>query len=624
MPYGFHGRVLHVDLTTGKTGIENPAEDFYRKYGGGSGLGMYYLLKNTPPGTDPLAPENCLSFFVSPITGAAVGGLSRVNVTAKSPLSGLVGDSQAGGFFPAALKRTGFDGIVINGRASEPVYLLVDNQEVSLEGAKDLMGRPTAEVEAVLTERHGKKARIVQTGIAGENGVLYAALMNMANRANGRTGMGAVMGSKNLKAIVVIGSQKTDFYNADPIRELAKWGVGAIPDGDMAGLGEDGTSGLMEDQNEAGGLPSYNWTSGHFEEWKALDASTMKETMLKERDTCFACPVKCKRVVEVPDGPHPVDPVYGGPEYETISTLGTLCGLNDLKDVAYANQLCNAWGIDTISVGGTIAWAMECFEKGILTAKETDGLELRFGNAEAVFTLLDKIARREGFGDLLADGSARAAEVIGKDSEKLVVAVKKVELPAHMPQVKPGLGTIYMVNPFGPDHQSSEHDAGYSGDPDRAAMLGLTDPQPEEVLNDEKIAYMHATHLYFSALDCYSVCNFVFGPAWQLYGPDHFLKLVRGVTGWDDVTIEEIQEVGERRINMMRAFNAREGAGKAEDVLPEKLFVPLKGGASDGMALDREEMNRARDVYYGLAGWDADTGNPDADKLASLGLDWIA
>jgi aldehyde:ferredoxin oxidoreductase len=358
------------------------------------------------------------------------------------------------------------------------------------------------------------------------------------------------------------------------------------------------------------------------EGWKNLNGQTMYDTILQERDTCYACTVRCKRVVEVQEGPYQSTPTYGGPEYETLATVGSYCGVGDLAAVALANQLCNLYGLDTISCGATIAWAMDCFEDGLLSARDTGGLNLRFGDARAMLEMIEQIAERRGLGDILAEGSARAAARYGPQAEARVVAVKGQEFPAHMPQVKRSLALIYAVNPFGADHMSHEHDPSYREYPERLRLLGLDNPQPDRVLNQEKVRFALTTQYTYSCLDTLCLCQFVFGPAWQLYGPDQMVEAVQAVTGWD-VTLEELQQVGERRLNMLRAFNAREGFGREQDTLPHKMSVPLEGGASDGVSVDRAEFEQALDRYYSLAGWDAATGLPTPDKLASLGLEWI-
>jgi aldehyde:ferredoxin oxidoreductase len=622
MAYGYNGRILHVDLTAERLEVEEPTDAFYRKYLGGSAMGAAYLLKHTPPGADPLGPENTLCLMTGVVTGASFSGQSRVVATAKSPETGLVGDSQAGGFFPAELKSAGFDGIVIRGKADRPLMLWVRDGEAELRGSAQLWGRFTADVEdAIREELDDSRIQVIQCGPAAEKGVRFGALINNANRANGRTGMGTVMASKNLKAVAVRGTGRPEPAAPDAVKALAKWGADNFEDSEIYTMGLHGTADVVIPQDEDGGLPTRNWSSGTFEGAEAISGSTMSETILKRRDTCFGCVVRCKREVEVTSGPYRVDPRYGGPEYETIATMGSYCGISDLEAIARANQLCNMYGMDTISCGATIAWAMDCFEHGLLTSDETDGLELRFGNADAMVTLVECIGEREGFGRLLGEGSARAAEQLGVGQD-LVVAVKNHELPAHMPQVKRSLALIYAVNPFGADHQSHEHDGCYGWYPSRMAELDLLDPQPSDVLNPEKVRYSLYTQWLYSCLDSVSVCQFVFGPSWHLYGPSQLVAAVRAVTGWD-VSLWELMKVGERRLNLLRAFNAREGVGGEADTVPPKLLVPLQGGMSDGVAVTAEEVEEAKALYYRMAGWD-EGGRPTRAKLEELALGWVA
>ena len=623
MPYGYNGKILHVDLTAGSLTVEEPPEAFYRKYLGGQGFGLYYLLKENPAGVDPLSPDSVLAITLSVVTGAPISGQSRVMVNAKSPLAGSIGDAQAGGFWPAEAKAAGFDGIIVKGKAEQPVYLWLHDGEAELRDAAHLWGQVTGDVDAAIREElDDPKIQVLQIGPAGEKLVRYACIINMANRAAGRTGMGAVMGSKNLKAIAVRGQKKPPVADRKALTALAKWGAKHFPESDIYGMGLFGTAEVLSSQHKAGGLPTRNWDSGVFEGFEALDGPTMSETILKERDTCYACVVRCKRVVEINEGPYRVDPLYGGPEYETLATFGSYCDISDLAAVAKANEICNMYGIDTISVGATIAWAMDCFEQGIITAEDTGGIELRYGAAEAMVAMTEQIARREGFGDLLAEGMTQAASRFGPAAEALVTAVKANPLPAHMPEVKRSLALIYAVNPYGADHQSHEHDPSYEDYPERMAELGLTDPQPSDVLNEEKVRYSMITQHLYSALNAIGVCQFVWGPSWQLYGPGQLAELARAVTGWD-ITVQELLTAGERAVNMMRAFNAREGFTRAEDTLPPKLFKPLEGGPSDGIAITEEEVSSALSTYYAMCGWDSE-GRPTRSKLEELGLAWVA
>lgn len=623
-----YARILKVDLTKGEIKIDILPGDIYRLYPGGSSLGLYLSLNEMKSGIEAFSPENTLVFSVSALTGLPISGISRLNVTAKSPLTGTIGDSQAGGFFPAHLKANGYDAIVFIGKSEKPVYLFIDGDKSELRSAENIWGKIIGDSEDIIRkELRRDDVEIAQIGPGGENLVKYACIINMCNRANGRNGMGAVMGSKNLKAVVVAKSKPLKPYNSEKFMELAKSVNQRLKENStVSGLGQYGTDGDLEGFSNEGFLVTRNWTSGFFPEGaEKLTGATMYETILKERDTCFACAVRCKRVVEVPGL---VDPLYGGPEYETVGTFGSYCGVTSLEYVSLANQLCNMYGVDTISCGATIAFAMECFEKGLLDEEACDGIKLKFGNAEALPTLIEKIAMRQGIGDLLAEGSYRAAERIGKEAVSLTVTVKKQELPAHMPQFKPAVGLIYAVNPFGADHQSSEHDPFLVMPPDsrertRLAKIGIHKGYEDNfTMDDEKVRFALDTQKYFSILDTLCLCQFVWGPSWELFGPDEMVELCKYGLGWD-TSLFELMQVGERRINMMRYFNSREGFTKEDDQLPEKMFIPLKGGPSDGVVLDKDSHDKAKKLYYELAGWDKVNGNPTDATMKKLSLQWL-
>jgi aldehyde:ferredoxin oxidoreductase len=449
--------------------------------------------------------------------------------------------------------------------------------------------------------------------------------------------MGAVMGSKNLKAVAVRGNNRPSIADKSRLNKLAKWGAANLADSDIAGMAKYGTNETTGANQASGTLPAYNYNSGVFEGWEKIDGPTMYDTVLRGaaegkqdrfgRDTCYACTVRCKRVVEIKEGPYKVDPRYGGPEYETTSTFGNYCAIDDLAAICKANEICNKYGMDTISCGATISWAFEAFNEGKLTLDDTDGLDLSWGNAESMVKLTERIAKREGFGDLLAEGSERAAKKIGRGTESYLITFKGQEAPAHMPRVKRSLAVIYAANPFGADHQSHEHDPVIEDDfeyyTERLAVMGFTEGVEPRSLGDEKMRFTVASQRLYAAMDCLTICQFVFGSAWQLYGPDDIVELVQAVTGWEDFSYAEIEKVGERRINMMRAFNAREGFDRKDDLVPEKLFKPLKGGASDGWKLDRTEFETALDKYYEISGWDVASGLPSREKMEELDLDWV-
>lgn len=631
MPFGYTGKILHVKLSQGVMEIEKPSEDFYRTYMGGSAMGLYYLLKELPPHADPLSPENIITLMTGVTTGAPISGQSRLNVNAKSPMSGAIGDSQSGGFFPAELKFSGFDGIVIHGRSPYPVYLWINDGELTLRNASHLMGKLTAEVEEILkTELNDPRIQVLQCGPAAELGVRFSSIVSMANRNNGRTGMGLVMASKNLKAVVVRGTQSVKLADSAALKSLVRSGLKTLPDNpDMDGLAKLGTASVVMPQNMLGSLPTRNYSEGQFEACENLSGEQMAETILKERDTCFACAIRCKRVVEIPEGLYPVDPVYGGPEYETLATFGSYCGIKDLAAVSLANQICNAYGVDTISAGATIAFAMDCFERGIISPADTDGMELRFGNTETMLALLRHIVTlATPLGRILAQGSEHAAQLWGPDAQACLITVKGEESPAHMPQAKKSLALIYAVNPFGADHQSSEHDWMYEEGTaplylERLALLGLTNPPPPGSFDAEKVRFAARTQIFYSMLDTVELCQFVWGPAWTLYGPLETVELIHAVTGWN-VSIDELMRVGQRRLNLLRSFNALEGLTRKEDCLPQKFFTPLAGtGPSATVAVNRQEFETALDQYYAIQGWSSD-GIPTRDTLCHLDLEWVA
>ncbi len=629
MPNGYHGKILVVDLTNRAISIDEHDEQWYRTHMGGTNFGMYYILKHMPAGADALGPDNVLTLMLSVLTGAPFSGQSRMTANAKSPLTGAIGDSQAGGFFPAELKYAGFDGIVFLGRADTPVYLWIKNGEVELRDASHLWGLGAWDTETRLREELGdNKVEVACCGPSGEKLVRYAAIMNMRNRACGRTGLGAVMGSKNVKAIAVRGSQRPPVADAKGVKSVASAGAAEYKvNRGMQELGELGTAGVVAGQEFQGGLPTRNYQSGVFADFEAITGEKLAETLLVDRDTCYACIVRCKREVE--SEKYDVKRELGGPEYETIATFGSYCAVNDLAAVSKANALCNDYGLDTISAGATIAWAMECYEDGILSLEDTGGIDLRWGSATAMLEALEALAFRRGtFGELLAEGSARAAATLGPEAQARLITVKGSEAPAHMPQVKRSLGLIYAVNPFGADHQSSEHDTSYeesSGDRSLGWLseLGLTRPVPATSLGAEKVEFALISQYWTSLTDAINLCQFDWGATWQLYGPSMAPQVVKAVTGWD-VDTKELMTVGARRVNLMKVFNAREGLTREDDKLSKRLHQPLKGGISDGLQITEDELEAAKDLYYRLAGWDVETGNPTAERLEELGIGWAA
>ncbi|MFX0081481.1 MAG: aldehyde ferredoxin oxidoreductase family protein [Candidatus Hodarchaeota archaeon] len=620
--------ILDVDLTSKKISKRTLSGDLYKLYPGGSALGVYLMLQEQKPKIDPLSPDNLLIFSVSPLTGLPISGTSRLTITTKSPLTGGCGDTQAGGNFPAYLKSNGYDAIVIRGKSEGPSYLYIDGEKVEIKNAKNIWGKVTGESEEVIKKEIGSdKIEVAQIGPAGENLVKYACVINMKTRANGRNGTGAVMGSKNLKAVVVQRQATIRPYDKEGLNTslINSPEMKARIPGFADGFGKYGTSGTIIPMNRSGFLPTRNFSEGTLKNAPKIDGRAMEETgILKGRETCYACAVRCKRIIDIPGK---VNPQYGGPEYETLATFGSYCGVLDLETICICNQLCNMHGLDTISAGATIAFAMECYEKGILTQENTDGLELKFGNHEVLPILVKKIAKREGIGNLLAEGSKRYADQLGEEAKSLFMGVKGQEFPAHMPQQKPGLAVVYAANPYGADHQTTEHDTliAIPGNPfkSRTDMVGNYDHyEVSTILDENKIRYIYDGQCYYSMQNSLSLCTFAWGFAWQLYGPNHLIDLCKYGLGWE-TNMKELLEIGERCLNMMRHFNAREGFTKEDDKLPDRVFKPVPEGPGKGVGINKEEFFKAQEMYYDMAGWDKKTGNPTEETLKRLKLDWL-
>ncbi len=628
MPYGYTGNILHLDLSSKKHRIENPPENFYRTYWGGRALALYYMLKKMKPHADPLSPDNLLIFAPSVITGVPAPAIPRYTVCAKSPLTGAQGEAEAGGWWGPELKKAGFDAIIIKGSSSTPVYLYIKDGKIEIKEATHLWGKDTGETQKTIREELADdKIRIAQIGPAGENLVRFANIVNELKHFNGRNGLGAVMGSKKLKAIAIRGTKSIDLYDKEKISQVTKNITKRIMDNPLSrDLRELGTPGVVRPFYEAGCLPSYNWTTGYFKEGEKLTVETYNKTILKGTKGCYACPIRCKRVVEVDEPDLKVDPAYGGPEYETIASLGSLCGISDLKHIAKANELCNKYTMDTISTGMVIAFAMQCYKEGLLTKKDTGGVELTFGNKEALLILIEKIAHRQGLGDLLSQGSYLAAQKIGKGSEKFIHQVKRQEIPMHDPRLKTGVGLQYALSDYGADHMKAAHDPFFK-DKDSVGIkemkgLGILEPVSPTDMGEKKVTLFKLLDIYWSLLDLLGVCDFGYVPR-SVGTLDELLEIIRATTGWKTTWLE-LMKLGERSINMARIFNHREGFTSKDDTLPEVFFHNFKNGPLDGQgAINKEDFQKALRLRYQLMGWNPDTGIPAPAKLLELGLDWL-
>jgi aldehyde:ferredoxin oxidoreductase len=620
MRSGYNGRILHINLTEERWWTEELGDLIYRKYLGGSALSSYFLLRELEPGVEPLGPDNLLILMTSVINGLPLSGANRYSAAGKSPLTGGFGESEAGGYWGPELKRTGFDGIIVHGRAEHPVYLFVHDGECEIRDASRYWGQLSGEVQDGLEDEIGDgRIRVLQTGVAGENGVRFAALTNQLRHFHGRTGLGAVMGSKNLKAVVVRGRERLTIADENGAEEVLKWFKGTYDrEGDM--LHNHGTVGGLTSLDSVGILPTHNFRGGSFEMAEAISGQTMSDTILVNRGTCFACAVACKREVEVPE--RRVTPRYGGMEYETIAANGSLCGVGDLEAIAEASQWLNRYVLDSISTGATIAFAMECYEEGIITLDDTDGIELTWGNADAVIQMIHKIAHREGIGDLLAEGVKRAAARLGRGAERFALHVKGQEFPLHEPRGKQGVAIAYAVSPTGADHMEAPHDPTYERFGNfghEFSQLGLLEPLDSLDLGPEKVRAFYYTQTVWSLYNCIGMCDLVGVPVGALT-LDRLRDFVNAATGWD-MSLFELMKVGERANTMARLFNLREGFAASDDTLPQRMFEPLQNGRLAGQAIDRDEFAQALQFYYQMVGWDKE-GVPTTAKLHELGLGW--
>jgi len=617
MSKGYTGKILRIDLSNKNITEETHGDTFYRRYVGGWGIIGYHLLKELPPMIDPLGPENKLIFAAGPITGVPLPGNGRNAVGAKSPLTGGFGVGEAGGYWGAELKHAGLDGLIFEGVSEGPVYLWVKDGEPELRDAGHLWGKYTKETqETIRKELNDDRVRVTSIGPGGENLVPYACILNDLTNAAGRTGLGAVMGSKNLKAIAVRGSGRVEVADPEKTKELTR----AIAETIKPPASQQETKGERPPYTPNGNLPIRNFQDGEFPEWADISADGMVSLGLIKRGmhTCYGCPINCKEQPLDFDDPLAPDPDYAAPEYETAGSLGSCCGVGDPKAVLKGQELCNAYAIDTISTGVTISFAMECFERGLIDEEDTGGIELRFGNGEAMLETIKLIGERRGLGALLSEGSKRAAEKIGGEAWKYAVNVKGQELPMHDPRLKRALGLGYAVSPTGADHMHNMHDTMVTSDAGvaRVKSLGVLEGLPLEDLSSAKVRML----IYFVNLrvldNCALMC--MFAP----WSPNQKVEIFKAVTGWD-TSLWELAKVGERALNMARAFNMREGFTDEEDWLPPRMFQPQNGGPIPDTAVEPRKLRKAKKTYYRMMGWDEETGVPTVGKLEELDIPWV-
>ncbi len=615
--FGLMGKIVRVNLTEGKITEEEIPQDMAKMFVGGVGLATKYLYDEVPKGTDPLGPDNKLIFMTGPLTGTACPSAGRYSVVSKSPLTGTWAQANSGGFFAPELKRTGYDGIIFEGTSEKPVYLVCTDDKAELRDAAKLWGQKVDDATDMILDELGKDFKVACIGPSGEKLSRLACVMNDKHRAAGRCGLGAVMGSKNLKAIAANGSKQVAIAEPQKFRDVSKKQYALINDSMLkVGLETHGTNLLLDMVNVRGGLPTRNFQIGMFEKVEHVNGPALTENVLKDRVACYACPIACGRVSEIKSGKW-AGKSGEGPEYESVVLLGTSCDVEDLNAVTMANFLCNEYGLDTISVGNVIGFAMECYEKGILTKEDTGGLEITFGDADMLVKLTELIGKREGLGELLGEGAKRVAEKLNKGSENFAMHVKGLELPAYDSRAAKITGLGYAVASRGGDHMT-----GYIQGPtfidtpflvvDDSKIADVYMPQQKDalVLRDLENA--------LTMFDVSGTCKFM----GLMLDAKEWVDLIASVTGWQ-FDIESFKKTGERVVNLSRAFNMRDGFSRADDTLPGRLLEePMPDGPAKGHMV--EQLDTLLDNYYEFRGWDKKTGKPTAAKLKELGLDTAA
>ena len=606
---------MRVNLTHRRSTIEIPDDVFYRRYCGGRGLISYFLLRELETGIDALSPENKLIFACGPVTGAPVSGAGRHSVGAKSPLTGGYGEAEAGGFWGAELKNAGYDAVIFEGKSEEPVYVWINTDEVEVRNAKHLWGKQILEThEGVQKEVSSSSARIAAIGPGGENLVRYASIIHDLNHVAGRCGMGAVMGSKNLKAVAVKGRTPVKIAKPKKLGYLSAYMAKNVNKLDY-NHHNYGTGAAMDVYEAMGNIPVRNFREGVFPQVDQISAQAIKKTVSIGMGTCYACVIRCKKIVQVKDPNLNVNPAYGGPEYETLAALGPNCGVDDLKTLCKAHELCQAYSLDTISTGVTISFAMECYEKGFLTDSKTDGMLLNFGNSQAILSTIECIGQRKGIGNLLAEGSKRAAQHLGKDTEDFAAHVKGQEVPMHEPKPKRGQGLGYAVSPTGADHMHNIYDNIYVKTiPREAQGLGVIEPVPALDMGPKKARQFYYLSTWVSLDNLLCMCMFV---PWTV---NQKTNIVRHVTGWDISTFE-LMKISERAMNLARVFNIREGFTRGDDNLPRRLMEPKINSVLSNVSINPKEFEQLKSIYYKIAGWD-NQGVPTPEKLEELEIGW--
>lgn len=617
---GYAGQHLYVDMTKEQCKAVPIDRQFAITYLGGQGFASRILYDKVGPQTDPLSPENVLIWATGPFTGTLWPQASRYVVAAKSPLTGIFGEAHAAGHWGPELKFAGFDTIIITGRAKRPLYLFVDNGTAKLLDAKDLWGHNTNETEEMIKESHyDPSLRVSSIGQAGENLVRFAAIINDYDRAAARSGIGAVAGSKHLKAVAVRGSQDISVAKPDRYLEVIEELHKKMLDSPFtASRAQYGTTNLVELMQEIGRLPSYNMRSGVFAEYQKISGEAIKNHYLVKPRADYACLQRCGRYTLVRTGPYAY--CGGGPEYESQSALGSRCGNDNLESILYGHHLSNLYGLDTISTGSTISWAMEAWEEGLITAEDTGGIDLEWGNHESIIKLIHMIAHRKGFGDILAEGSYRAAQRIGRGTEKFVMHCKKQEIAGQEPRAQKSMGLATATAARGADHLYAFpvlDEVGF--DEEIGTRYGQEYlPEMGDRLNPKFKGIMVKENEDFCAVvESLGVCKYGTLIPPVLFYED--IVTTFEVTVGLHLTEAQFRQIGERIVNLNRGFNVREGIRRKDDSLPRRLtHIPAPEGPSKGQVVELDQM---LDEYYEQRGWQLETGLPKIQTLHRLGLD---
>jgi aldehyde:ferredoxin oxidoreductase len=613
--FGYMGQILRVDLTKGKVSKEALRENDCKMFLGGSGLATKYLFDEVPKGTDPLGPDNKLIFMTGPLTGTESPSAGRYCVVTKSPLTGFWGEGNSGGSWGVYLKNSGFDGIIFEGISPRPVYLVIDDGKAELRDAKHLWGKGVGETYRLIREELGEDFNVACIGIAGENLVKYAGIFNDVHRPAGRCGVGTVMGSKRLKAVAAGGTQEIKIANKDAFSQISKRNYDLVNESLLKiTLETYGTAMVTDLVNVRGGFPTRNWQTGVVPDIDKISGVTLESTLLVDRKHCYACPISCGRVSVVKSGPYACK--GEGPEFESIGAFGAMCALDNLEAVTLAHNLCDDYGLDVVSTGSTIAFAIECYEKGILTKANTDGLELKFGDADVVIQLIHKIAKREGIGDLLAEGTKRVAAKLDKGAERFAMNVKGLELPAYDPRAAKICGLAFATANRGGDHITAYVEGPAFVD---IPFLCVEDSKIEDwiVENPAEAKVVKDLEDALTVFDCVGTCKFM-GMA---LATGEWADMIANCVGWQ-FSVSDFRKAGERVYNLARAFSVRDGLTRADDALPKRLLEePLPEGAAQGHTV--KKLDQSLDAYYEFRGWERRTGKPTPEKLRDLNLDYV-